>query len=146
MTTTTRPPFPRWTLVWTASDWEATAPDTLAPFTHEQTAGADMAAIRRTNASMSMWRECAMAWARVVGYDYGHLHLAREVATGTTPDSCAAVAILEDGRAVAIPAAALAAWGQTWGMTPSEGPTRPGRHSTTLSENPETHEAPQGAP
>ena len=146
MTTTTRPPFPRWTLVWTAADWQAPSSDALAAFTYDRTTGADAQGIRATNASMSAWRECAMAWTRAAGYDYGHLHAAREIATGTTPESCAAVAVLEDGRAVAIPAASLEDTAQGWGMTPSEGPTRPGRHSNYLSGTPETHEALEGAP
>ena len=149
MTTTTRPPFPRWTLVWTAADWQAPASDTLAAFAYDRTTGADMAGIRATNESMSRWRECAMAWTRAAGYDFGELHLAREVASGTTPESCAAVAILDDGRAIALPEAALQGeppWHPTWGEPAVRYARLSGRHSNSLPGTPETLEAPQGAP
>lgn len=149
MTATTRPPFPRWTLVWTAADWQVTGSDTLAAFAYDRTTGADMAGIRATNESMSRWRECAMAWTRGAGYDFGELHLAREVASGTTPESCAAVAILEDGRAIALPEAALRGeppWHPTWGGNFAHIGHWPRRHSNSLSGTPETHEALEGAP
>ena len=151
--TTTRPPFPRWTLVWNASDWPATSSDNLAafavdPFTGAGT-GVDIQGIRETNASMSAWRECAMAWTRGAGYTFAELHTAREIATGTTAEACAAVALLEDGRAIALPEAALQGeppWKQTWGEPFARIGHRPGRHSNSLSGTPETDEAPQGAP
>ena len=146
MTTTTRPPIPRWCLVWTASDWQATGSDRLAAFAYDRTTGADLAGIRATNASLAAWRECALEWARAAGYTFGELHTARDLATGTTADTCAAVALLEDGRPVAIPAASLEDTAQGWGVTKPEGPSRPGRHSNSGPGTPETDEPPRGAP
>ena len=143
MTTTTRPPIPRWALVWTASDWQATGSDRLAAFAYDRTTGADMAGIRATNASLAAWRECALEWAHAAGYTFGELHTARDLATGTTADTCAAVALLEDGRAVAIPAASLEG---TRGEPFAQIGHGPGRHSNSGFPTPETDEPPGGAP
>lgn len=150
MTTTTRPPIPRWCLVWTASDWQATGSDRLAAFAYDRTTGADMAGIRATNASLAAWRECALEWAHAAGYTFAELHTARDLATGTTPDTCAAVALLEDGRAIALPEAAIQGeppWHpHWWDGTPSNNPFGPRRHSNSGPGTPETDEPPRGAP
>lgn len=107
--TADRPPIPRWALVWTATDWTATGSDRHPAFAYARSDGHDLAAIRATNASMTAWRECAHAWCEAAGYTFAEHFAAREVATGTTEDTCAAVAFTSDGRPVCIPAAAMPA-------------------------------------
>lgn len=102
-----RPPMPRWVVCWDSTEWPATGTPDLAAFAYTNGTGIDMAGIRETNASMKAWRDAAMAWCDGARYTFAEWLTARDAATGTSPDTCAAVALLEDGRAVCLPAVAV---------------------------------------
>lgn len=102
----TRAPMPRWVVAWDSTEWPATGSPELAAFAYTNGTGIDQAGIRATNASMKAWREAAMAWCDGAGYTFAEWLLGRDVATGTSVQGCAEV-VLEDGRAICIPAAAV---------------------------------------
>lgn len=143
----TRTVIPRWVCIWTHGPATDRHGGDLAPFVYATpSTDTERRLIRDAVTSQRDWHDMALRWITEHGYTYGDWMQAREAAQGLTRAECAGVVITDEGQAVVITAHELEATPPPWGESLRPTFSLPGRHSNSLSVQPETNEAPQGAP